>query len=180
MPSAMVSPFQGCPVESSRYPGRRLAADAAALCPGLACCGLSGQESRVRPSRRGSHLAAAAVVRKSATVLPGTGKRDARGVWRCPLCRPFRGFHTALLLDTHASRHGLFSGRRYRGYEHRIQHSFRVQYSAFTVHSCRFLIAYRPTWRRRAQPRPPEGGTTSGRRDFSTRWSAPRYTGACG
>ncbi len=39
-----VSPFQGYRVESIPYPGRRSAADAASLCPGLICFGPFGAE----------------------------------------------------------------------------------------------------------------------------------------
>jgi len=45
----LVSPLQGCGIPRTVNPGRRCAADAAALCPGLVCVGLSGRKGLEAP-----------------------------------------------------------------------------------------------------------------------------------
>ena len=45
--SPFVSPLKGLEVATHADPGRRYAADAASLCPGLICDGLSGRETNV-------------------------------------------------------------------------------------------------------------------------------------
>jgi len=77
-----VAPFQGSNPGCSHNPGRRFAADAAPLCPGLSCYAPSGQETEQTlafPTRPISHVSPNFA---SPEAVPLSGMRDFEDVGR--------------------------------------------------------------------------------------------------